>query len=344
MKEPTLAVENSTAAQKLQQEQKVGARDDGKWGPCEIIKKTFEIYGGQICTFTWIQFTIVFPCTILWLLNQYFIRKWVHDYWPQPPAPPCPGPCPEPESQFIICDDLSSSCDDFFPCEWKGLLAFTVISILNFAFWINVIGSLFYSVGSAYAGKTISFKDVIAALPCLWKGLLVTELWGHFFCVVAIVSVLLFGSLLVNFASVSFLPLSIVYPITFVVGWFLIFGVTTINRMSDGVTVFDRISGLQAFCKGLELLKCKWWVALGIATFFFVPEAALAMVAHGFGSGCGVCVWVRYLLFGILAFLLSLVVQLNAMASGIFYLSAKQSKNQSIPVDHFQAGYQLIGV
>ncbi|KAL3679933.1 hypothetical protein R1sor_022889 [Riccia sorocarpa] len=326
-------MENSNAdKQQLLQNEKVGARDDGNWGPFDIIKKTYEIYVAQICTFAWIQFTIVFPCSILWLLNQYFIRKWVHDYWPQPPAPPCPGPCVEPPSasHLNFCDDLSSTCDNFWPCEWKGLATFIIVTVLAFAFCVNVVGALYYAVGSAYAGKTISFKDVLKALCGLWKGLIVTELWTHFFVIVAVVSGYLLWSLLANLASGSFCPSGIVYPIVFIVSWVLICFVTTVNRMTEGVTVFDQICGLPAFCKGLELLKGKWCTAFVISVFFSVPELALAGIAHGFGWGCGLCALVRYLLFGILGFLLSVVVQFNVMASGLLYLSAKQSKNQFI--------------
>ncbi|KAL2644698.1 hypothetical protein R1flu_012285 [Riccia fluitans] len=331
--------------EKQQQGEKIGARDDGKWGPCEIIKKTFEIYRGQTCTFTWIQFVIVFPCTIFWLLNQYLTRKWIHDYWPQPP---CPGPCPTPPPPPPPYSD-NDSCEKFFPCEWKAMIAFVALLVLGFIYWINVVGALFYAVGQAYAGKTICFKDVIAALPCLWKGLAATGLWGYFFSLLTGLVVSLLGYLLYTFASVSFLPVPIVCLITFSIGWVLFFFTTTVIQMANGVTVFeDGTCGLQAFCKALELLKCKWCVALGLTIVFFIPEGVLTVIVHAFTWACA-GVWARYLFFGVLANLLSVVLQLNVMASALFYLSAKQDKKEFISIAHFpcsqsEAGYQPIGV
>ncbi|KAL2643989.1 hypothetical protein R1flu_011576 [Riccia fluitans] len=326
-------------------QEKVGTREDCKWGPCEIVKKTFEIYKAQTCTFTWIQVLIVFPCTVLWLLNQFLTRKWIHDYWPRPP---CPGPCPpSPPMQFTFGDD-PSPCDNFIPCEWKAVLAFFALFVFGFIFWINVVGAIFFAVGSAYAGKTICFKDVIAALPGLWKGLFVTAVWSYLFFLVTIASVFLLEYVLTAFASISFLPVPIVHLLTFTVGWILFFFTTTTNQMANGVTVFEQTCGPAAYCKALELLKFKWCVALGIAIIYFIPQAVLTVIVNAFTWACA-GVWAKYVFFGVLANLLAVVLQLNIMSSAIFYLSAKQSNNEFISVDHFSYGqltgeYQRIGV
>ncbi|KAL3697883.1 hypothetical protein R1sor_011959 [Riccia sorocarpa] len=326
-----------------QQDEKIGARDDGKWGPCEIIKKAFEIYRAQTCTFTWIQFVFVFPWTIFWLLDQYLAKKWFHEYWPAPPcsdscpsSPPPPPPSPSP-------------CDKFIPCEWKALLAFGGLFVLAFIYSINVVGSLYYAVGNAYAGKTITFKDVVCALPKLWKRLVVTEFFGYLFTLITGFVTSLLGYLLYTLASVSVVPAPIAYLITFSVGWILLFYTTTVIQVANGVTVFeDDTCGLQVFCKALELLKSRWCVALGIAVVFFIPEGVLTFIVHAFAWAC-TGVWAKYVFFGILANLLSVVLQINVMASALFYLSSKQDKKEFISISHFSysqsgTGYLPIGV
>ncbi|KAL3697881.1 hypothetical protein R1sor_011957 [Riccia sorocarpa] len=330
------------------QDEKIGTRDDGNWGPCEIIKKAVEIFRSQSCTFTLIQFVIVFPCTIFWLLDQHLTRKFFHDYWPQPP---CPGPCPTPSQAPPPppSGDDPSPCENFFSCEWKTLLVFGGLFVLCLLTWINVVGSLFYAVGSAYAGKTVSFKDVWCALPKLWKGLVATGVWGFFFLLITSLIISLLGYLLYTLSSVSFLPVPIVSLITITVGWILFFYTTTVIQMANGISVFeDGTFGLRAFCKALELLKSKWCVALGIAVLFYIPEGALIVIVHAFSWACN-GVWAQYFFLGVLANLLSVLFQIHVMASALFYLSSKQDKKEFISIAHFpysqrEAGYHPVGV
>ncbi|BBN01277.1 hypothetical protein MPTK1_2g06110 [Marchantia polymorpha subsp. ruderalis] len=309
-------------------------QDDGTWGPVDIVQRAVEIFRGHACTFTWIQLTLVFPFTVLGLWNQYYIKKLVHDFMPVPP--------PSPPSNFQLGGDPT-------PDEWQAVVAFIVLLLLGFAFSVNVIGALFFAVGSIYSGKTITFKDVLAALPNLWNGLIVTGLWGYVFFGIVAVIVFLLGSVLMTFASVSFLPLPIVCLLTFTVAVILMFFVCTSIQMANGVTVFQQICGLPAFSKGLQLLKSKWCVALGLATIFAIPQAILAFVVSAATLACA-GVWAKYLFLAVLANLLSLVIQFSVMSSTLLYFSCNQAHQQTVSVDHFsfsqnqfESGYQRIG-
>ncbi|KAL2629481.1 hypothetical protein R1flu_014167 [Riccia fluitans] len=175
---------------------------------------------------------------VLVLLTQWFEYEVVHKLVLQPPAVP-------------------------WPDMWVVFLIFMALSIGSLVLAVNHVAATFYTAGSMYSGNNVSFKQVMQALPGLWKKLIVTALWGHaFYGIKSLFFFVVFNGCNAIFA----VPVPILCIVTSVAAGLAFFFTNTVLQLAYGVILFDGddCQGVAAIVKGLCLARNQWCNALGL--------------------------------------------------------------------------------
>ncbi|OAE33531.1 hypothetical protein AXG93_1467s1330 [Marchantia polymorpha subsp. ruderalis] len=227
-------------------------------GPFDLILKSISLIQDNAVLSAWIQLTIVLPAAIAMLLNHGFFYAIIHKFmpYPRPPSPPDELPETRPDIRMLI---------------FIGI----VLVVLGFVLTVNLVSAVFYVVSVVDQGESITFKDVLRALPGQWRRVAVTGFWGELFFAGMALVLILSQILIMMFFDVSRVPLLILIIVTFsVVRSFLFFIVTTL-QMAYAVTVFEKLDGLAAYIRGWKLLKSRWWIALWIFVLLDLPKTML---------------------------------------------------------------------
>lgn len=239
----------------------------GKLGPIGIVKEAFQIFRAHAEVFLLIQFAFMVDLVALALVANYFLLKNF----------------PDPNKLAALFshhhhNHFSRKFEGFFGTTSPAISMLTTI-LISFASGILYNGFLclslsatIYSVGLHYAGKAVSFLDVIrAAVPRLWMRLGVTTTYfvlvTDFIALAQMVVILLLlngpPSLLAALASNVLVLLSVVLG--------MVLGV--IFSVAQVVSVFEEDYGWAAMIKSLKLLKGKgkWKVGILLQLLLAVP-------------------------------------------------------------------------
>ncbi|KAL2649413.1 hypothetical protein R1flu_017541 [Riccia fluitans] len=299
---------------------------DWSTGPIDLLREALKLIQDpyHICTFALIQVIIVVPSTVLVLLTQWFEYEVVHKLVLQPPAPPAP-----------------------WPDMWVVFLIFVALSIGSLVLAVNHVAATFYTAGSMYSGNNVSFKQVMQALPGLWKKLIVTALWGHAFYVIES----LFFFVVFNGCNAIFaVPVPILCIVTSVAAGLAFFFTNTVLQLAYGVTVFDGddCQGVAAIVKGLCLARNQWCNALGLLLINDLPGIVLG-TAFTFSVLSTLDAGSKCVIAGIVIFLASVFRNLSSVTYILFYFSVKVSRGEKINFDaiadqsQFETRYKTIG-
>ncbi|KAI3852300.1 hypothetical protein MKX03_018945 [Papaver bracteatum] len=211
-----------------------------------------------------------------------------------------------------------------------------------------------YTIACIYSSKdTIAFKNVMTAVPKVWKRLMVTFLWFvlivfiySFIFVLALVIVNRIISVRQDFGSL-YLMLAIagILLIPYSIGAIYI---SLVWYLASVISVLEDIGGIKAVKKGKDLLKGKIWVAfittipLQICNMGFVyafssrvvNEESLAMVGR-------VSLGILCLVLLVIFFHFGLVIQ-----TIIYFVCKsyhKENIDMSILADHLDGYYEPLG-
>ncbi|KAI6704806.1 hypothetical protein NL676_007768 [Syzygium grande] len=218
--------------------------------------------------------------------------------------------------------------------EWALLLTFQFCYLLFlFAFSLLATAAAVFTVASLYAGKHVSFASTLAAIPRVFKRLLVTFLWvtllmvGYNVVLLAFFVLLLFAIDTQNVALLLF-SFFVIFVLFLVVHVYI----TALWHMASVVSVLEPVFGFAAMRKSYELLKGRTRMAailvfgyLGIC--FVINVIFSAVVVHG-GDSHGV--FGRIVVGGFLVGVLVIVNLVGLLVQSVFYYVCKSFHHQGI--------------
>ncbi|KAG5250769.1 polyadenylate-binding protein B-binding protein [Salix suchowensis] len=183
-----------------------------------------------------------------------------------------------------LSDHISSEFAYFWIFKVACLILSLVFSLLSTA-------AVVYTIASIYAGREVSFKKVMSAVPKVWKRLMVTFL-SVFVALLAYGAVAILVSSIVFmawFAFIGFSNLKVLYSLGIVLLVLYLTGsvyLTIIWLLASAVSVLEEVCGFKAMTKSRALIKGKMWTA--IIMFFnmsitsgVVTIAFQNLVVHG---------------------------------------------------------------
>ncbi|KAB5568521.1 hypothetical protein DKX38_002314 [Salix brachista] len=183
-----------------------------------------------------------------------------------------------------LSDHISSELAYFWLFKVANLILSLVFSLLSNA-------AVVYTIASIYAGREVSFKKVMSAVPKVWKRLMVTFL-SVFVALLAYVAVAILVSSLVFmawFIFIGFSNLKVLYSFGIVLLVLYLMGfvyLTIIWQLASAVSVLEEVCGFKAMTKSRALIKGKMWTAIIIffnltITSTVVHMAFQNLVVHG---------------------------------------------------------------
>ncbi|KAJ6337297.1 hypothetical protein OIU76_007056 [Salix suchowensis] len=172
---------------------------------------------------------------------------------------------------------------DHISSEFAYLCLFKVAySILCVLFSLLSTAAVVYTIASIYAGREVSFKKVMSAVPKVWKRLMVTFL-SIFVALLAYVAVAILVSSLVFMACfifIGFSNLKVLYSFGIVLLVLYLMGflyLTIIWQLASTVSVLEEVCGFKAMTKSRALIKGKMWTALIIFFNLTITSAVVNM-------------------------------------------------------------------
>ncbi|KAL3701528.1 hypothetical protein R1sor_019550 [Riccia sorocarpa] len=284
--------------------------EDGRSGPVDLLQEALKLIQDpyHIVTFFLIQFIIVVPSTVVLLLAQWFEYEIVHKLVLQPPAPPAP-----------------------WPDMWVVFLIFVLLSVSSLVLTVNHVAATFYTAGSMYSGQNVTFKQVIQALPCLSKKLIITALWGHaFFIIESLFFFVFFNGL----TSIMPVPVPVLCVVTSLAAGLTFFFTNSVLQLAYGVTVFDGddCKGVAAIMKGMCLARNQWCTAFGLLLINDLPGILLG-TAFTYSMVSVLDVFSKCLIGGFLVLFASVFRNLSSVTYILFYFSIKATRGEKINFD-----------
>ncbi|KAJ6405426.1 hypothetical protein OIU84_013395 [Salix udensis] len=181
---------------------------------------------------------------------------------------------------------------DHISSEFAYLCLFKVAYlILSVVFSLLSTAAVVYTIASIYAGREVSFKKVMSAVPKVWKRLMVTFL-SIFVALLAYVAVAILVSSLVFMACfifIGFSNLKVLYSFGIVLLVLYLMGfvyLAIIWQLASTVSVLEEVCGFKAMTKSRALIKGKMWTAIIIFFNLAITSAVVNMafqnlVVHG---------------------------------------------------------------
>ncbi|GLJ18409.1 hypothetical protein SUGI_0326130 [Cryptomeria japonica] len=196
-----------------------------------------------------------------------------------------------------------------------------------------------HTVAYLYAGgNSPSWQKIIQAIPKLWKGLVVTYIWG---CLIVFgYSVLIFGFLLATVNLVILLALSTDWVFWTGLCWGIVYSIgfahaiALCNLATIVCVLEDGCSGMEAVCRAKFLIRGRTQVALLIVV---ITGLGLAFVEGLFQYR--VMVNDKMDCFGavseasLLIFMYSLVSLLDVVMNCVFYYTCKVARLEGLCLD-----------
>ncbi|BBM96740.1 hypothetical protein MPTK1_1g00310 [Marchantia polymorpha subsp. ruderalis] len=302
-----------------------GVEDEGM-GPIDLLREALKLVQDpyHIATFACIHMVIVVPATVMVLVTQWFVYEVVHKLVLEPPQPPAP-----------------------WPDMWLVALIYVALWVGGLVLAVNLDAAVYFTVGCMYSGRSVTFRQVIQALPGLWRPLFLTAIWGNAFFVALGLSLFVAVNVLTTFASMLILPVPVFFVLTVALGAFVFFIINTTLQLACGVTVFEGVTALDAFARALALAKNQWSTALGLLLIEDVPglvlSAAFTVCVLSSLDGAS-----KLLLGSLLVVPASFFRTLSSTSYALFYFSTKACHHEPIhfpapsPASQFEAGYQSL--
>ncbi|KAF9687129.1 hypothetical protein SADUNF_Sadunf02G0061600 [Salix dunnii] len=163
--------------------------------------------------------------------------------------------------------------------------------ILSVVFSLLSNAAVVYTIASIYAGREVSFKKVMSAVPKICKRLMVTFLSIYVALLAYIAVTILVFSLvfLAWFIFIGFSNLKVLYPFGIVLLVLSFMGcvyLTIIWLLASVVSVLEQDWGFKAMTKSKALIKGKMWTATIIYFNISITSATVTMafqniVVHG---------------------------------------------------------------
>ncbi|KAF9687130.1 hypothetical protein SADUNF_Sadunf02G0061700 [Salix dunnii] len=183
-----------------------------------------------------------------------------------------------------LSDHISSEIAYFFLFKVAYLILSLVFSLLSTA-------TVVYTLASIYAGREVSFKKVMSAVPKVCKRLTVTflSIFVAFLAYIT-VTILVFTLVLTAcFIFIGFSNLKVLYSFCIVLLVLYLMGfvyLIIIWQLASTVSVLEEVCGFKAMSKSRALIKGKMWTAIIIFFNLAITSAVVNMafqnlVVHG---------------------------------------------------------------
>ncbi|KAI3926657.1 hypothetical protein MKW98_014304 [Papaver atlanticum] len=168
-----------------------------------------------------------------------------------------------------------SNLESRFASEMMILNASKVIYVLFSVILSQFLTSaVVYTVACVYCSKDITFKEVMRAVPKLWKRLMITFLWlflilfVYFFIMSVIIMLMMILFVVVSgilSTQLSEKSISNMYVLLIILVIPCIIGaiyISFVGYMANVVSILEDIRGVKAMKKGKNLIKGKIWIVL----------------------------------------------------------------------------------
>ncbi|KAF7149121.1 hypothetical protein RHSIM_Rhsim03G0075600 [Rhododendron simsii] len=273
----------------------------------DILKESTSIPKQSPKTFYFITLTLIFPLSFAILAHSLFTHPLL--------------------SQIDTSASPSSS-------QWTKLLAFQFFYLIFlFAFSLLSTAAVVFTVASLYTSKPVSFSSTVAAIPSVFKRLLITYLWVTLTMVIYNVVFLGFLVLLmvaIDTENAALLVFSIV--VIFVLFLVVHVYITALWHLASVVSVLEPVYGFAAMKKSYELLKGRTRMAASLVFGYLLICGLIngvfgSVVVHG-GFEYGVLA--RIMVGGFLVGLLVIVNLVGLMVQSVFYYVCKSYHHQGI--------------
>ncbi|KAL6542659.1 hypothetical protein OROHE_010179 [Orobanche hederae] len=273
----------------------------------DILKESISIPKQSPKTFYLITLALIFPLSFAILAHSLFTH---------------------PILSQLHSDSISSSSD------WSKLLIVQFFYLIFlFIFSLLSTAAVVFSVASLYTSKPVSFSSTIAAIPSVFKRLVITFLWVSLSMVVYNVVFLGFLVLLIIAMDTQNVFL---FLLTLVVVFLMFLGVhvyiSALWHLASVLSVVEPVYGFAAMKKSYELLKGK--VGMGfVLVFGYLAICGVinllfgSIVVHG-GEDYGVLM--RIMMGGFLVGLLVIVNLVGLLVQSVFYYVCKSYHHQGI--------------
>ncbi|KAJ6391771.1 hypothetical protein OIU77_025685 [Salix suchowensis] len=175
---------------------------------------------------------------------------------------------------------LSDHISSEYACFWLFKVAHLILSVV-FSLLSNA--AVVYTIASIYAGREVSFKKVMSAVPKVCKRLMVTFLSIFaallaYFAVATLVISLVFSACVI---FIGFSNLKAPYSVGIVLLVLYLMGsvyLTIIWQLASAVSVLEEDCGFKAMTKSRALIKGKMWTAI-IMSFNVTITSGVVIIA-----------------------------------------------------------------
>jgi len=237
---------------------------------------------------------------------------------------------------------------------WYLLVQISFI-VLIFIFSLLSASAVIYTVACIYVRKNVTFKEIMCAIPKIWKRLMVTFLCVMFITfiynfVVAFFLVFVFLAYPVDQNNIGkYLLPGVILSILYLAG---VFYMGVVWQLANTVSVLEESYGFQALRKSKILMKGKMGISVGI---YLVINICVGVAMHLFNnyvvlglSNVGMFWRVGFGMMGLL--LLCIINLVGLVVKTVFYVVCKSYQHEQIDksslVDHLNVyhgeGYVLL--